>query len=204
MLHPDLARPRLLIKWSAWRPQLDENNNSNIQHPLHAALTIFNAAVQTVFATAAAFWRPWAAEPEKREEFGGEQPQAPKEEISRPIMRTQTPEEELFRPMTRTQAPKEEIFRPMTRTQAPKEQLSRPMTRMQVPNEGLSRPKRRTQTPTPVPQKEALEKKPKAPIKRSLKEEQELELEERAQKTERLRKLRLAKEAADRQKNSIQ
>ena len=201
MLHPDLPRPRLLIKSSAWRPHLDENNNSNIQHPLHAALTIFNAAVQTVFDTAAAFWRPWAAEPEKREEFGGEQPQTAKEEVSRPMKRTQTPEEELSRPMTRTQAPKEELSRPMTRTQAPKEELSRPMTRTQAPKEELSRPMRRTQTPTSLPQKEALEKKPRAPIKRSLKEEQELELEERAQKTERLRKLRLAKEAADRQKN---
>ena len=180
---------------------MDENNNSNIQHPLHAALTIFNAAVQTVFDTAAAFWRPWAAEPEKREEFGGEQPQTAKEEVSRPMKRTQTPEEELSRPMTRTQAPKEELSRPMTRTQAPKEELSRPMTRTQAPKEELSRPMRRTQTPTSLPQKEALEKKPRAPIKRSLKEEQELELEERAQKTERLRKLRLAKEAADRQKN---
>ena len=194
---------------------MDENNNSNVQHPLRAALTIFNAAAQTVFDTAAAFWRPWAAEPEKREEFGGEQPQTAKEEVSRPMKRTQTPEEELSRPMTRTQAPKEElsrpmtrtqapkeeIFRPMTRTQAPKEELSRPMTRTQAPKEGLSRSMRRTQTPTPLPQTEALEKKPRAPIKRSLKEEQELELEERAQKTERLRKLRLAKEAADRQKN---
>jgi hypothetical protein len=34
-----------------------------------------------------------------------------------------------------------------------------------------------------------------------LKDEQELEREDRAQKTERLRKLRLAKEAADREKN---
>jgi hypothetical protein len=46
-----------------------------------------------------------------------------------------------------------------------------------------------------------MEKKPKAPIKRSFTEEQELEREERIQKTERLRKLRLAKEAADREKN---
>jgi hypothetical protein len=44
--------------------------------------------------------------------------------------------------------------------------------------------------------------KPEAPTKRSLKDEQELEREERAKKTERLRKLRMAKEAADREKNS--
>jgi hypothetical protein len=46
-----------------------------------------------------------------------------------------------------------------------------------------------------------MEKTPKAPTKRSLKQEQELEQEERAQKTERLRKLRLAKEAGDRKKD---
>jgi len=46
-----------------------------------------------------------------------------------------------------------------------------------------------------------MEKKPKAPTKRSLKDEQELEREDRAQKTDRLRKLRLAKEAADGEKN---
>jgi len=38
-------------------------------------------------------------------------------------------------------------------------------------------------------------------LKRSLKDEQELEREDRAQKTDRLRKLRLAKEAADREEN---
>jgi hypothetical protein len=52
--------------------------------------------------------------------------------------------------------------------------------------------------PTKREQK-ATEKKPKAPIKRSLKDEQELEREERIQKTERLQ-LRLTKEAADREK----
>jgi hypothetical protein len=46
-----------------------------------------------------------------------------------------------------------------------------------------------------------LDKTPKAPTKRSLKQEQELEREELTQKTERLRKLRLAKEAGDRKKD---
>jgi hypothetical protein len=50
-------------------------------------------------------------------------------------------------------------------------------------------------------QEATMGKKPKAPTKHSLKDEQELEREERDQKTERLRKLRLAKEAADREKN---
>jgi hypothetical protein len=55
--------------------------------------------------------------------------------------------------------------------------------------------------PLVLPVDATMEKKPKAPTKRSLKDEQELEREDRAQKTERLRKLRLAKEAADREKN---
>jgi hypothetical protein len=63
---------------------------------------------------------------------------------------------------------------------------------------------RRAQRPKPLTQEATLEKTLKAPIKRSLKDEQELEREERAQKTERLRRLRLAKEAADREKKSIQ
>jgi len=52
-------------------------------------------------------------------------------------------------------------------------------------------------TPTPVPKKVALEKRPKRPTKPTLTEKLRLEQEERAQKTERLRKLRLAKEAAE-------
>jgi hypothetical protein len=62
-------------------------------------------------------------------------------------------------------------------------------------------PIKRAQRPKPLTQEGTTGKKPKAPIKRSLKDEQELEREERIQKTERLRKLRLTKEAADREKN---
>ena len=62
-------------------------------------------------------------------------------------------------------------------------------------------PIKRAQRPKPLMQEATVEKEPKAPIERSLKNEQELEREERAQKTERLRKLRLAKEAADRENN---
>src|SRR5262245_20129618 len=60
-------------------------------------------------------------------------------------------------------------------------------------------PIKRAQPPKPMTQEATMEKKPKAPTKRSVKDEQDLEREERAQKTERLRKLRLAKEAADRE-----
>ena len=62
-------------------------------------------------------------------------------------------------------------------------------------------PIKRAQWPEPLAQEATMEKKPKAPIKCSLKDEQELEREQLTQKTERLRKLRLAKEAADREKN---
>ena len=62
-------------------------------------------------------------------------------------------------------------------------------------------PTKRAQRPKTLTQEATMEKKPKAPTKRSLKDEQELEREDRAQKTDRLRKLRLAKEAADREKN---
>ena len=62
-------------------------------------------------------------------------------------------------------------------------------------------PIKRAQRSKTLTQEATMEKKPNAPTKRSLKDEQELEREDRAQKTERLRKLRLAKEAADREKN---
>ena len=116
---------------------MDDKNSSNVQHPLHAALMIFHATVRTAFETAAAFWRPWFREPEKKDVAAREQSKAASEEAPQPTKREQ----------------------------------------------------------------EATEKKPKAAIKRSLKDEQELEREDRAQKTERLRELRLAKEAADREKN---
>src|SRR6185437_11115868 len=116
---------------------MDHKNSSNIRHPLHAALMIFHATVRIAFETAAAFWRPWFREPEKKEVAAREHSKPASEEALQPTKREQ----------------------------------------------------------------KATEKKPEAPIKRSFTEEQELEREERIQKTERLRKLRLAKEAADREKN---
>jgi len=98
---------------------------------------IFHATLRTAFETAAAFWRPWFREPEKKEVAAREHSKPASEEALQPTKREQ----------------------------------------------------------------KATEKKPKAPIKRSFKDEQELEREERIQKTERLRKLRLTKEAADREKD---
>jgi hypothetical protein len=69
--------------------------------------------------------------------------------------------------------------------------------------EKVSHPtKRKPKAPKPPMKKAAAEKKPKAPIKHTLKEKLELEREEQAQKTERLRKLRQAKEA-ERRKRSL-
>jgi hypothetical protein len=139
---------------------MDHKNSSNIRHPLHAALMIFHATVRIAFETAAAFWRPWFREPEKKEVAAREQSKATSKEALQPTKREQN-------------ATKKKPEAPIKRAQRPK----------------------------PLTQEGTTEKKPEAPIKRSLKDEQELEREERIQKTERLRKLRLTKEAADREKN---
>ena len=137
---------------------MDDKNSSNVQHPLHAALMIFHATVRTAFETAAAFWRPWFREPEKKDVAARQRSKAASEEA--PTKREQEATEK---------KPKAPI--------------------------------KRAQRPKTLTQEATMEKKPKAPTKRSLKDEQELEREDRAQKTDRLRKLRLAKEAADREEN---
>ena len=119
---------------------------------------IFHATVRNAFETAAAFWRPWFREPEKRNVAARGQSKA-SEEAPQPTKREQEATEK---------KPKAPI--------------------------------KRAQRPKTLTQEATMEKKPKAPTKRSLKDEQELEREERIQKTERLRKLRLTKEAADREK----
>jgi hypothetical protein len=82
------------------------------------------------------------------------------------------------------------------------EEAPQPTKREQeAPEKKPRAPIKRARQPKPLTQEATMEK-PKAPTKRSLKDEQELEREERAKKTERLRKLRMAKEAADREKNS--
>ena len=139
---------------------MDDKNRSNVQHPLHAVLIMFHATVRTAFETAAAFWRPWFRESEKKDVAAKEQSKAGSEEAPQPTKREEKATEK---------KPKAPI--------------------------------KRAQRPKPLTQEATMEKKPKAPIKRSLKDEQELEREDLAQKTERLRELRLAKEAADREKN---
>jgi len=87
-------------------------------------------------------------------------------------------------------------------SKAASEEAPHPTKREQEATEKKPKaPLKRAQRPKTLTQEATMEKKLKAPTKRSLKDEQELEREDRAQKTERLRKLRQAKEAADRKKN---
>ena len=87
-------------------------------------------------------------------------------------------------------------------SKAASEKASQPTKREREATEKKHKaPKKRAQRTKILTQEATMEKKPKAATKRSLKDEQELEREDRAQKTDRLRKLRLAKEAADREKN---
>ena len=139
---------------------MDDKNSSNVQHPLNAALMIFHGTVRTAFETAAAFWRPWFREPEKKYVAARQHSKAASEEAPQPTKREQEATEKKPKAATK-----------------------------------------RAQRPKILTQEAPMEKKPKAATKRSLKDEQELEREDRAQKTDRLRKLRLAKEAADREKN---
>jgi hypothetical protein len=98
---------------------------------------------------------------------------------------------------------KQEAAAKQQQSNAPSEQARQPIKRDQEVTVGKKpkAPTKRAKSPKPLVQEATVEKTPKAPTKRSLKQEQELEQEERAQKTERLRKLRLAKEAGDRKKD---
>ena len=71
-----------------------------------------------------------------------------------------------------------------------------------MPEEVSHPTKGKHKAPKPPMKKAAAEKKPRPPTKHTLKEKLELEREEQAQKTERLRKLRQAKEVAERRKGS--
>src|SRR5215472_12283461 len=97
---------------------------------------------------------------------------------------------------------KQEAAAKQQQSNAPSEQACQPIKRDQEVTVGKKpeAPTKRAK-PKPLVQETTVEKTPKAPTKRSLKQEQELEQEERAQKTGRLRKFRLAKEAGDRKKD---
>jgi hypothetical protein len=141
-------------------------------------------AVRTAFNAAAALWRPWSRKRVKQEApTRQQQSNARSKQVPQSLNSDQgaTAEKRPNPPTKRAQSPK-----PL----APGETVNK-------------KPKatKRAQPPKPLEQEATVEKKPKAPTKRSLKQEQELEREELAQKTERLRQLRLAKEAADRNKD---
>jgi hypothetical protein len=105
-----------------------------------------------------------------------------------------------WRPWFREPAKKDVTSRQDSK--AASEEAPQPTKREQKATEKKPKvPIKRAQQPKPLTQEVTIKKKPEAPTKRSLKDEQELEREERAQKTERLRKLRLAKGAAEREKN---
>jgi len=107
-----------------------------------------------------------------------------------------------WRPWSRKREKQEAPAR-QQQTNAPSEQAPQPINRDQeaTVEKKPKAPTKRARPRKPLAQGATVEKTPKAPTKRSAKQEQELEREERAQKTERLRKLRLAKEAGDRKKD---
>ena len=90
---------------------MDDKNSSNVQHPLHAALMIFHATVRTAFETAAAFWRPWFREPEKKDVAARQHSKAASEEAPQPTKREQEAAEK------KPKAPIKHAQRPKTLTQ---------------------------------------------------------------------------------------
>ena len=85
---------------------MDDKNSSNVRHPLHAALMIFHATLRTAFETAAAFWRPWFREPEKKEVAAREQSKATSKEALQPTKREQKATEKKPKaPIKRAQQP---------------------------------------------------------------------------------------------------
>src|SRR5262245_51014672 len=67
-----------------------DDDNQNVQHPLLAALKMFEVAARSAFDTAAAFWRPWSGKREKQEAAAKQQQSnAPSEQVRQPIKRDQ-------------------------------------------------------------------------------------------------------------------
>jgi len=103
------------------------------------------------------------------------------------------------------------FWRPWFRTPQEKDVAAREHAQSEEPAQSQNRGKKATEkrlkatrkgaTAKLLTQEPKVEKRPKAPTKRNLKDEQELEREERAEKTARLRELRLSKEVANPDKN---
>ena len=84
---------------------MDDKNSP--KHPLHAALMIFHATVRTAFETAAAFWRLWFREPEKKDVAARQHSKAASEAAPQPTKREQEATEKKPKaPIKRAQRPK--------------------------------------------------------------------------------------------------
>src|SRR6185369_13305060 len=83
---------------------MDDKNSSNVRHPLQAALMIFHATVRTAFETAAAFWRPWFREPEKKDVAARQHSKAASEKAPQPEQ--EATEKKSKAPTKRAQRPK--------------------------------------------------------------------------------------------------
>src|SRR5262245_4675751 len=84
---------------------MDDKNSSNVHH--HSRPMIFHATVRTAFETAAAFWRPWFREPEKKDVAARKQSKVASEEAPQATKREQEATEKKPKaPIKRAQPPK--------------------------------------------------------------------------------------------------
>ena len=125
---------------------MDDKNSSNVQHPLHAALMIFHATVRTAFETAAAFWRPWFREPEKKDVAARQHSKAASEEAPQPTKREQEATEKKPKaPIKRAQRPKT-LTQEATMEKKPKAPTKRSLKDEQELRARRPSPKNRTLT----------------------------------------------------------
>jgi hypothetical protein len=121
---------------------MDEKNRSNVQHPLRAALMIFHATVRTAFETAAAFWRPWFREPEKKDFAAREQSKAASEEAPQPTkLEQKATEKKPKAPIKRAQRPK-----PLTQEEKTEKKPKAPIKRSLKDEQELEREERAKKT----------------------------------------------------------
>ena len=116
---------------------MDDKNSSNVRHPLHAALMIFHATLRTAFETAAAFWRPWFREPEKKEVAAREQSKATSKEALQTKREQKATEKKPKAPIKRAQRPK-----PLTQEGTTEKKLKAPTKRSLKDEQELEREER--------------------------------------------------------------
>ena len=121
---------------------MDDKNSSNVRHPLQAALMIFHATVRTAFETAAAFWRPWFREPEKKNVAARERSKAASEEAPQPTKREQEATGKKPKaPIKRAQRPK-----PLTQEGTTEKKPEAPIKRSLKDDQELEREERAQKT----------------------------------------------------------